>query len=183
MPQPDSSQPLRPALTARQERFAQLAATGISQAAAARQAGYAGSSERSLRRSARVQARIVELRGKVEARGEELALLSLAEKRRFLAELIRTPVAGVGPDSWLAQEWERIEIPSRSAGAPPSVKSKVKLADKLRAIELDSKLANHFPGKDDEDSPQKPAADGMTLEKIQDIARRVKVVSPLLWRS
>ncbi|WP_035613499.1 hypothetical protein [Haloferula sp. BvORR071] len=169
-------------LSPRQEKFAQLVVGGMTQVKAAQQAGYGKDGAGTMRRNLRVQQRIAELRAKVEARGEELALLSLEKKRRFLAELVLTPVAEMGPGSWLALEWERTETPARSAGMPPTVKTRIKLADKLRAIELDSKLAGHFPGKDDDSTQPKPAtaAHGITLEQIQDIARRVKIVSPLL---
>lgn len=175
-------------LTPRQEKYAQLAASGMLLKEAARRAGYGRGSERSLKRNAPVQARIVALRAKVEARGEELALITLAEKRRFLTELIRTPVAQVGPESWLVLEWERTETPGRPSpngrAGKPTVKQKVKLGDKLRAIELDSKLANHFPTPTAA-AEQPPASAGSDerakAESLRAIAERVKHVLPLMW--
>lgn len=174
----------RSPLTPRQEKYAQLAASGMRLREAAQKAGYGNGSERSLNRNARVQARIVQLRAKVEARGEELALLTLAKKRRFLAELVLTPVAQVGPESWLAQEWERLEIPGRgsnSSSAGPTVKQKIKLADKLRAIELDSKLANHFHFAASEPDPSANASERNNTEAMRAIAERVRKILPVMW--
>jgi hypothetical protein len=178
--------PKHPPLTPRQEKFAQLAAGGMVQREAARRAGYGNGSERSLKRNARVQARIAALRAKVEARGEELALLTIAKKRRFLAELVLTPVAEVGPESYLAQEWERLETPARGGGssnrsAGVNVKQKVKLADKLRAIELDSKLANHFAVAEQPSPSAGDRDERATAEALRAIAERVRKVLPLMW--
>ncbi len=137
-----------PQLTLRQEKYAQLVAGGMLVKEAVRQAGYAPSSLRGMQRNLAVREKIAALRGKVEARGDELALLTIERKRRFLAELVLTPLGGA-----------------------------VKVADQLRAIELDSKLANHFST---EQPPDPDAAARDAAENIRSISERVRQILPVI---
>jgi hypothetical protein len=63
--------------------------------------------------------------------------LSLSEKRAFLADVVRTPVGEVDETSPLAQE---VTTEHGEFGT----KKKVKMPDKTKAIELDSKIAGDF---------------------------------------
>jgi hypothetical protein len=63
--------------------------------------------------------------------------LSYSEKRAWLAKAVRTPVGELHEGSDLAQE---VTITEGKEGTS----RKVKAVDKLRAIELDSKLAGDF---------------------------------------
>jgi hypothetical protein len=62
-------------------------------------------------------------------------VLSFSEKRAFLARAVRTSVDAVGASSDLAQEV--VEEVDTSG----NVKRKVKVVDKLRALELDNKMS------------------------------------------
>jgi len=85
-----------------------------------------------------IQAEITKLRGEADALGGS-AVMTLLEKRAFLAAIVRTPVGSVQADSPLAEEMKT----DAKGGLT------VKLPCKLRAIELDSKLAGDLqPEKD-----------------------------------
>ena len=153
-------------LNTRQERFAQLVAQGIPAAQAYVEAGYTcrGNSAAVngfyLLRTPRVEARVAEIQELAASLG--IALLTIVEKRRFLAEVVRTPAGSVGPESWLCQAfYEKVKGGRNQDGETVLLRRRVKMPDKLRAIELDSKLAGHFP---------KAAA-----EAVEAVARPVKV--------
>lgn len=84
-----------------------------------------------------IKARIDWLRAEVERRQQEQkdaqnesALLSIEEKRRFLASVVRARITQIPDDSPL---WQEVEV------RPDSIKRK--LPDKLRAIAQDNDLA------------------------------------------
>lgn len=97
---------------------------------------YARSTPESARKSGsrllgrpEIQAEIQTLRDKADALAGS-AVMTLAERRAFLAAIIRTPVSQITADSPLAQEM-------KADGKTTSIK----MPCKLRAIELDAKLA------------------------------------------
>jgi hypothetical protein len=124
-----------PMLSAQQQRFCAVYATD-GNAAAAYRAAYPSSSEAAantsasrLLKNADIQAEVSRIRN--AATGVVgTAVLSIAEKRNFLARLVRARVAELGSDSDL---WQSIK--TTDAGA------EYRLPDKLRAIETDNDLA------------------------------------------
>ena len=176
-----NKRPLNP----RQERFAQLVAQGIPASQAYVQAGYSKRHPDStvnaclLLKTPRVAARVAEIQDLAASLGA--TLLTIIEKRRFLAELVRTPIGNIGPDSWLCQEFrEEVKVrererereqqqaaddattttdPDPGAGREIILRRRVRIADKLRAIALDSKLAGHIT-KPDPGPPSAQASAG-----------------------
>jgi phage terminase small subunit len=131
-------------LNARQERFCEFVAAGETQEAAHKKAGYKCSAN-----SARAAASIMANRPEIKARISELkqkqpdlleARLTKEEKLKVLARLIRTP--------------DNSEV--------------VKVADKLRAIELHSKLMGHF-----EPDRMELELGNTTLQTIKERAKEV----------
>lgn len=123
----------------RHEAFAFLVAGGASAAEAYRKAGFkcsnatAQTNGPALSREAHMRLRIADLKRKAQERAKEReadGVLTLAEKRLFLARVLRTPVGQVTADSDLAQE---VTVDEKSM--------KVKMPDKLRALALDNDLA------------------------------------------
>ena len=210
-------------LNARQERFAQLIAQGLPASHAYVEAGYAkdrqGARANScyLMKVPRMAARIAEIRSL--AASLEATLMTIVEKRRFLAESVRTPAGSIGRDSWLCQEFQEKRKTTRTTTTTTTTKAQtktqtqttsppadattadseahteleghtrretellwrwVKTPDKLRAIALDSKLAGHFPSTAASAEGAKAQPPAITLQEIQKIAERVKIVSPLL---
>jgi phage terminase small subunit len=115
---------------------------GMSIAESVRRAGYSIRSGRSedysslgcrILKTPRVSAEVQKIREKAFSRDA----LSYAEKRAFLARAVRTSVGELHEGSDLAQE---VTISEGKEGTS----RKVKAVDKLRAIELDSKLAGDF---------------------------------------
>lgn len=114
-----------------------------------------------LTRNGKVSARIDELRSRAEQlltdslqkRAEKLAdidfgtVLSIAEKRAFLAAVVRTPLGKLDAMSPLIHSLETTGDTGPDAKDFPI--NKLKAHDKLRAIELDSKLAGELTEKVD----------------------------------
>lgn len=170
MPKPGKSAYNAAAL--RMEAFVCAIIEGMSPKDAYKKAGYAPKSERvavacasKMLARADVQARIEQLR----KASTVASVLTLAEKRRFLALVVRTPLSAVDEASVLAQEY--------TAGGD---KVRIKMVDKLRAIELDSKLAGELTGgvtQNNEDGAPIPAADvdgrvASILEKLLNVSLR-----------
>lgn len=86
------------------------------------------------------------------------ALMGKEEKLAYLAKLVRTPVGEIGPDSPFCQEYTEDRIAGGSHGklrrgtaasgneteSEIIIRAKTKMPDKLRAIELHSKLSGDF---------------------------------------
>lgn len=180
-----NSSPSTKALTIKQQRFCELFVSGISATQSYLDAGYAcsRSSARSngaeLRKNPAVAAYIAGLR----APDVTQAILTKDMKLRYLAELIRTPIGHIGPDSPFCQEYVEtvqadtgprgrlrdVQNPAKDeAVAPPRKLVRVKMADKLRAIELHSKLAGDF-------EPEKIVmeAGGGTLDALRQRAENI----------
>jgi hypothetical protein len=128
-------------LNTRQKKFVDNYVTkGLSIAESVRRAGYSTTSGKledlssygcKLLRQDRVKAYVARLKEKAFKQD----VLSFSEKRAFLARCVRTSVDQVGASSDLAQEVvEEVDQEGR-------VKRKIKVVDKLRALELDNKMS------------------------------------------
>ena len=128
-------------LNTRQKKFVDNYVTkGLSIAESVRRAGYSTVSGKiedlssygcKLLRQDRVKAYVQRLKEKAFKQD----VLSFSEKRAFLARAVRTSVDAVGVGSDLAQEV------SEEVDSSGNVKRKVKVVDKLRALELDNKMS------------------------------------------
>jgi hypothetical protein len=128
-------------LNTRQKKFVDNYVTkGLSIAESVRRAGYSTASGKiedlssygcKLLRQDRVKAYVQRLKEKAFKQD----VLSFSEKRAFLARAVRTSVDQVGASSDLAQEV------SEEVDAQGNVKRKIKIVDRLRALELDNKMA------------------------------------------
>jgi hypothetical protein len=121
---------------ARWERFAQLVAKGESGSAAYRecygaQGASAEVSASRLLRNVKVRERISDLQA---AAGVE-AVMSLREMRLFLAAVVRTPIGSIDEHSPLCQSFQRTQRGFTRT-----------MVDKLRALELDARLAGWLKG-------------------------------------
>ena len=123
----------------RHEAFAFLVAGGASAAEAYRKAGFKASGPTAqtkgpkLAKQGHIKVRVADLRRKAQEAAKEReveGVLTLAEKRLFLARVLRTPVGQVTADSDLAQE---VTVDEKTM--------KVKMPDKLKALALDNDLA------------------------------------------
>lgn len=81
-----------------------------------------------------IKARVAELRAKADALSEASTVLTILEKRQFLARVVRTPVGEIDHSSDLCQERTYIEGQEETS-------VKIKMPDKLRAVQLDNDLA------------------------------------------
>lgn len=125
------------------EAFAQAVATGSSGAGAYLVHISKGKCSRAtcevnscqlLRDGTKVALRVSELREELAERSKEKAFLSFDEKRNFFAMIVRTPIGEIDHTSPLCQERTFIEGQEETS-------VKVKMPDKLRAIQLDNDLA------------------------------------------
>ncbi len=147
-------------LSVRQERFSELVAMGMTGAAAYVKAGYnvgpdvAKANACRLLTTANVKARIAELR-KPQT---DACLMTIEFKRMLLAEICGMPIGKLTPQSNLCAEFVTTKVSGGTRGKLKRgkkssgndvvddmvIQTKVKGFDKLRAMELDSKLAGHF---------------------------------------
>jgi hypothetical protein len=134
-------------LNARQELFCQFVAAGTSQTDAYMKAGFKATKEAARRNAARmltnadIKKRIKEIQ--TENPDISIAKMTKQEKLDFLAQVIRTPIGKLEPDSPLCAEYLDETVASND-GKVITTRRKVKCFDKLRAIELHSKLLGHF---------------------------------------
>ena len=91
-----------------------------------------------------VAQRIAEIRETVQRGDLTGAFMTLIEKRKFLALIIRTPCGHIDENSPLAQ---LVEYEALRGGKEGRQLIRIKMPDKLRAIELDAKLAGEFKEK------------------------------------
>lgn len=82
------------------------------------------------------------LQSTIEEHGNP-AILTLKEKREYLASIVRTPVGDVTENSPLAQKVKRT---SRTDKGGTTDTEEIELPGKLRAIELDARLAGELDG-------------------------------------
>lgn len=80
-----------------------------------------------------IKAEIARLRKEASEKSGYVTL-TLAEKRDFLARVIRTPIAEVSTDSDLCQEWSETEGDKSSS-------KRLKMPSKLDAIKIDNDLS------------------------------------------
>ena len=123
----------------RHERFAQLVAKGDSGGAAYRvvcgaKAASAHAAASRLLRIAKVSARIAEIQKAAVC----ASVMTLLEKRQFLALIVRTPIGQIDENSPLCQ-WFR-----RTTGRRATFS--IRMPDKLQAILLDARLAGELKG-------------------------------------
>ena len=123
----------------RHERFAQLVAKGDSGGAAYRvvcgaKAASAHAAASRLLRIAKVSARIAEIQKAAVC----ASVMTLLEKRQFLALIVRTPIGQIDENSPLCQ-WFR-----RTTGRRATLS--IRMPDKLQAILLDARLAGELKG-------------------------------------
>lgn len=159
----------------RHEQFAHAVARNENAAEAYRK--LYGVSEKSaaecaskLTRHTKVSTRISELRSRAEAlltksmekQADKLAeidfgtVLTIAEKRAFLAAVVRTPLGKLNSMSALIHSLETVGNCGPDSDEVPI--NKLKAHDKLRAIELDSKLAGELTEKVDHTTDGHPLA-------------------------
>ncbi len=132
----------------RHEKFAQLIATGEAASVAYKKVykakvSVADTNGPRLLGNARVKERVRELQGKAEAK----TVLTIEEKREFLRRVVVEDYSGAG--------------------------SEIKMPDKLRAIELDAKLAGELTEK------KEVSIQGQFASELE-LGERIKTVSPLL---
>ena len=128
-----------PALkNARHEAFAQAYAIDRNASKAFRTAGGKGNKPNvqgsKLVSRPEIKARVEELRAKADAKSEEKTVLTILEKRQFLARVLRTPLGEITRDSDLCQEWSLTE-------GEKTTSERLKMPSKLEAIKIDNDLA------------------------------------------
>lgn len=74
--------------------------------------------------------------------GHNIKILSLKEKREYLASVVRTPVGSVNEDSPLAQKVKRSSRTDKRGETTET--EEIEIPGKLRAIELDARLAGEL---------------------------------------
>lgn len=157
-------------LSEKQRKFAEMVATGVAAVTAYQRAGYAAKKEAAitcasrLLTNAKVKRYVRALRRKAVDESEEGAVLTLVEKRRWLARVVRTPLSHVTEESDLCQEHT---VTTTEAGGS----EKIKMPCKLRAMELDAKLAGELRDKAEEE--KKTPEDEMTSEERRAQARSI----------
>ncbi|WP_397382822.1 terminase small subunit [Prosthecobacter sp.] len=129
------------------QKFCEGIVFGLNQTEAYLEA-YPNSSAEAARRSASdlltkpdIQAEISRMRKAAEDKAGS-AVMTLAEKRMFLARVVRTPVGEVDPTSDLCQEYHRTrQMVGRGEDAEEWETEKIKTASKLEAIKIDNDLS------------------------------------------
>ena len=132
-----------PALNPKHELYAQRIAQGEIASEAYRTVfGYTGkhANSQSARLSALVSNRVNEILAKVEAQ----TLLTIEEKRRLYARVVRCSVNNLPLDSDLIQSVKKVK---RKVGGETEEVIEIRVLDKLKATELDSKLAGDLVDK------------------------------------
>lgn len=113
---------------ARHERFAQALSSGMSASEAYKEAGYKADDANAARLTRNDQ---------IRDRVAELLEFSLAEGKRFLADIIRTPIGKVDANSHLCQERTYIEGQEETS-------VKVKMPSKLDAFDKIARLLGWY---------------------------------------
>lgn len=182
-----SKKPKTRPLNVRQERFCELVAGGMNGTEAWIEAGYpvsrtvAAANASEALGNPKIKSRIDQLR-KPQTKA---ALLSKEEKLAFLAEIVRTPVGEVGPDSPLCQEFTEEIVGGGRRGklrrghansgnetvGPIITRTRSKMADKLRALELHAKISGDFAPEKHEHVVE---AGAETLATLQERAKAVR---------
>ncbi len=166
-PQSDSNPASQPHLKSQHRLFALALFSGLSQRAAYLQA-YPGASPRTaevqssrLITRADIRATLDHLHSQVETQ----AILTLQEKRAYLARIVRTSATDVRPGTDLVQAITTAKDGSQTLRMP----------DKLRAIYLDARLAgelpplNNRPQASPPPEPQRPAHETILNQALKSI--------------
>jgi hypothetical protein len=82
---------------------------------------------------------VIDIIKRVRQKAEEDAVMNLVERRRFLAEVVRTPASRIDRDSHLCQGFKETVLGDE-----------VRIPDKLKCIELDSKLSGDLDKKSED---------------------------------
>lgn len=141
------------------ERFAQLVAAGINQTDAyqvvfnpdKRETAHSAAS-RLLRENKFPE--VVERVRSLQRRSAEAEVMTLIEKRQFLRQVVMTPIAQVDANSILCHT---NEITTHVKDGLVTTNEKTKTFDKLKAIEIDAKLAGELAPEDDGKNATIPA--------------------------
>jgi len=94
---------------------------------------------------------------------DHVAVLQLQEKRAYLGRVVRTAIADVDEHSTLCQSWSRRRVvrkgaaPEAGADTEQWEVTEIRMPDKLKAIELDSRLSGELDGR----SANPIASDGL----------------------
>lgn len=172
-------------LNIRQQRFAELVAGGMPAMRAYVEAGYSDRDGNAESHACRLveHGGVKALIAKLRQPQTKAATLSKEEKLAFLAAIVRTPIGEIGPDSPLCAEFVEESVADGSArgrlrrgnqesgnevSLPPVRRIRVKTQDKLKALELHSKLVGDF-----EPDQHVIETGPKTLESILERARRV----------
>jgi hypothetical protein len=130
-------------LTERERLYAQARATGMSMAKSYHAAGYA----KLKTKHAQAKGALIEKRPRVQAYLEQIrelhlrnAQMTLVERRTALASIVRATPNDINAESALASV--SVDGDGKMTLAGP------KVSDKLKAIELDSRLAGDLQGED-----------------------------------
>lgn len=140
----------------RHEAFAQAVASGMSGSEAYRRT-YGTKAKNADCLASRLSVKVKDRVAEIQKGSLTSTTLTLQEKREFLANLIRTPIGDVDERSILCQSAEyqvtggvrgklrRGPAPSGNETTVAEVTTvRIRMADKLKALELDAKLAGEF---------------------------------------
>jgi len=117
-------------LNARQKKCVELYQKGMTQQEAYEAAGYTTTGRVSETAASRLFSKVKTKRylEYLQKKASDETVLSLLEKRRFLADVVRTPIGDLDSSSKLIQEIDE---------------SKIKLMSKAEAIKIDNQMAGH----------------------------------------
>jgi hypothetical protein len=91
-------------------------------------------------------ARVISLVSQLRKARDEAAVLTIQEKREYLAELLRTPINEVKPDSKLVQDVTVTTTTNKDG--QKSQRTTFKLPSKLDAIKIDNAMMGHNAPKE-----------------------------------
>lgn len=153
-------------LNDRERKFIHAHLKGLVGLAATADAGFSYKTQESATAAMRrilsypgAQTMVAEVKAKVEAEDEEKSMLSIKEKRQFLARIVRCRISKEDDNSDL---WQEI----RESGSGENETVHRKLMAKEKAIQLDNELAGHKAPEKVEHS-----ADDELAEVLRDIAK------------
>jgi hypothetical protein len=142
----------------RHKRFAELLVAGKTARAAYMEAfptchsiHTADSASKKLKQQPEFRQYLETLRGEIRGAVKSGLVMAMEERRAFLARIIRTPLSEINEGSALCQEYS---LSTTSTGGRTE---KVKMPCKLRALELDARLAGDM--KEKAEVPEDPLLD------------------------
>jgi hypothetical protein len=181
------------ALTVRQQRFAEFVAAGMPAIKAYSKAGYSQDRKIAEAHASRLveNGGVAALIAKLREPQTKAAKFTKEEKLAYLAAICRTSIGEIGPDSPLCQEFTEERIGGGRRGklrkgssdsgneveGPPRFQVRAKMADKLRALELHSKLVGDF-----EPDRVEVETGPSTLASIEERAKSVVSALSRAWK-